>query len=269
MKKAREQNLHSFVIPVYKESIYLEACIISLTKQTIPSNIVIATSTPTDATKKLALKYDIEYHIYSGQQNGIANDWNFALSKATTTFATIAHQDDIYEPSYVEEVLKKAKKTEDNSLILFTDYYDFINEKNRKISLNAIIKKVLLLPFLIKSTHRNRLVKKSILVFGDAICCPTVTFNMRNLEDFSFSDEYKCALDWIAWLEIAEMDGTFNFINKRLVKHRIHSESETSMSLTSGIRRKEEEKIFKQIFGNTVGGFFTWFYAIGHKDNSV
>jgi hypothetical protein len=68
---------------------------------------------------------------------------------------------------------------------------------------------------------------------------------------------------------MAKMDGSFSFIYKKLVKHRIHSESETSLTIVSGIRRKEENKIFKQIFGSRVGVFFSWVYSISHKDNFV
>ena len=37
---------HTFVICAYKESEFLEECILSLKKQTVRSNIFIATSTP-------------------------------------------------------------------------------------------------------------------------------------------------------------------------------------------------------------------------------
>ena len=37
---------HTFVICAYKESSYLEECIVSLEKQTVKSNILMVTSTP-------------------------------------------------------------------------------------------------------------------------------------------------------------------------------------------------------------------------------
>ena len=53
LKKKREvkMNDHTFAICAYKESPYLEECIKSLKNQTIKSNILIATSTPTDYIK--------------------------------------------------------------------------------------------------------------------------------------------------------------------------------------------------------------------------
>jgi len=262
-------NLHAFVIPVYKESPYLEDCIISLKSQTTQSNLIITTSTPTEQTKKIAKKYDIPYHIYNGNRQGIANDWNFSLSKTTAQYTTIAHQDDIYEPQFVENTLKKATQKERQNLLIFTDYYDLVNGSVRKKSLNSFVKKILLLPFLIKSSHKNKWIKKSILLFGDPICCPSVTFCKENLEKFIFSTNFKCALDWVAWLDLASMEGGFVFINKKLVKHRIHVASETTSMLQSGERKQEELIIFKKIWGLKIGGFISWMYSIGHKDNFV
>ena len=40
------RDKHTFVICAYKESSYLEECIVSLEKQTVKSNILMVTSTP-------------------------------------------------------------------------------------------------------------------------------------------------------------------------------------------------------------------------------
>ena len=49
-----ERN-HTFVICAYKESPYLEACIQSLQAQTVPSRILMVTSTPNPWIEKLSL----------------------------------------------------------------------------------------------------------------------------------------------------------------------------------------------------------------------
>src|SRR5579859_5911754 len=112
--------IHTFVIPAYKESRFIEQCIQSLLAQSVKSNVVITTSTPTDYTKNIAEKYNLPYYITDKKR--IANDWNFDLSKATTLLDTIAHQDDIYEPAYAESVIRATNK---NVLITFTGYYDW------------------------------------------------------------------------------------------------------------------------------------------------
>jgi glycosyltransferase involved in cell wall biosynthesis len=47
---------HCFVIPAYKNSPYLENCIQSLLKQTVKSEIILTTSTPSTFIEELAKK---------------------------------------------------------------------------------------------------------------------------------------------------------------------------------------------------------------------
>lgn len=257
---------HTFVIPAYKESPYLELCIQSLLSQSIESEIIITTSTPTAYTEQIAQKHEFAYHINPGK--GIASDWNFALSKAKTMFATIAHQDDIYEPEYAEKLIAAMSRT-DNTLIGFTDYLDLVNDRIRPKTPNWFVKKALLLPFALTSTVSSKFLKKAILAFGDPICCPSVTLNLAQLKKFSFSGDFTCALDWYAWYQLAFKDGAFCFVNQKLVKHRIHPESETTFQLSQGIRRQEELRMFKLIWGDRMASFISWVYALGHNDNNL
>ena len=102
---------HTFVIPAYKESPFLETCIQNLLAQTVKSNIVITTSTPNNYILDLANKYNLPYYINEGNTKGIAADWNFALSKSITALTTIAHQDDIYLPNFTNIEVSTQKET--------------------------------------------------------------------------------------------------------------------------------------------------------------
>ena len=256
--------MHTFVIPVYKESPYLEECIQSLVNQTVKSTVVITTSTPTTYSKQLADKYGLDYFI--SDKKGIASDWNFALSKANTPLVTIAHQDDIYHPGYTQNIIKATKK---NTLITFTGYQDLINNKIRPASLNSFVKNALLFPFAFKKNISSIHIKKSVLIFGDPICCPSVTFNSEALPGFGFSTAFTCVLDWYAWYKLAGQKGAFSFVNKKLVKHRIHPGSETMVQLTAGIRRQEELQMFKMIWGGKAAAVISWLYTLGHAGNKL
>jgi len=260
--------MHTFVIPAYKESVYIENCIQSLLAQSVKSDIIVTTSTPSDFLDQMAEKYNLPCHI--NYNTGIANDWNFALSKATTPYVTIAHQDDIYEPAYTESILKAVNdNSTENPLILFTGYYDLVNGKTRPVSLNSLVKKTLLFPFAFKNSIGSQFAKKLLLSFGDPVCCPTVAFNLYSLKDFRFSPEYTCVLDWYAWFQLAKQEGRFCFINKKLVGHRIHSESETSAQIALGKRRSEEEQMFQMIWGHRLAKIISWIYSLGHVDNKI
>ncbi len=260
--------MHTFVIPAFGESIFLEQCIQSLINQTVKSAVIITTSTPSTYLSQVAEKYSLDYYI--NNEKGIASDWNFGLSKVKTSLATIAHQDDIYEPSYTECIIKAFdNKKNPPVLLVFTDYYDLVNDKRVGTSLNSIIKKVMLWPFIIKNSINSIFLKKLSLSFGDPICCPSVTLNLESISDFRFSPVYSCVLDWYAWYQLAAQKGAFGFVNRKLLIHRIHLESETTNQLSKGIRGQEELAMFKMIWGNRMGNIWSHLYATGHLHNNA
>ena len=261
---------HAFVIPAYKDSPYLESCILSLVNQTLKSEVVLTTSTPSSFVEDLAKKYNLRYCV-NDAPSSIATDWNFAIAQSNSQLVTIAHQDDIYDPQYAEILLNEfRRRKKENVLILFSNYEDLVNGETRKSSLNALVKSALLWPFFFSKSLKNVLLKKSILLFGDPICCPAVTINLRSTSDkFTFSTSYSCALDWLAWIELAKQKGSFIYINRKLVKHRIHLESETTNQITNGKRQQEELQLFELMWGKTIAKLISKVYAIGHKDNHI
>ena len=257
-------NDHCFAIPAYKDSIYLEDCIKSILNQTTKSQVIICTSTPTVQNKKMAEKYGIPYFVNESGLKGIANDWNFALTSATTSLVTIAHQDDIYEPGFAEAVTKSMDlKTQ----ISFTNYSDIHGDEIKTATINQIVKTLLVFPFLIKSSIQSKFIKKLILSIGDPICCPSVTINKSLEPTFRFSEDYNCVLDWQAWYGLAQKEGFFLFINKRLMQHRVHEASETSNQIKMGKRRAEEESMLVKIWGKRIGKIIAWVYQLGQLEN--
>jgi len=260
---------HTFVIPAYKDSPHLEACIKALKEQKKPTNILVATSTPSAYIQSIAFKYDVPYYV-SERGGGIGRDWNFAIASASTRYVTIAHQDDIYESNYTEEILSAIRDNQSRKpLIAFCNYTDVVNGAERENSLNAMVKNILLFPFRIKKAISSRLVKKAILSVGDPICCPSVTIDRVNTGDIRFSEQHSCVLDWVAWLELSKKKGAFIFVNKKLVKHRIHIDSETTNQIQNGTRYQEELEILSGIWGKSIAKLLSKFYSKGYKDNKV
>ena len=105
------RDKHTFVICAYKESSYLEECIVSLEKQTVKSNILMVTSTPNAFMSGMAEKHNIPLIVNEGE-GGIVQDWNFGYSQCKTPYITIAHQDDIYEPAYAEKIIGRLDQAE-------------------------------------------------------------------------------------------------------------------------------------------------------------
>lgn len=261
-----ENNLHTFVILAYKESPYLENCIKSVINQKVKSEVIIATTTPNLYIAKLAKKYNLK--IVKGEHTNIGGDFDFAIHCGNTPLITVAHQDDLYEKTYSEEIIKSYKK-HPNSSIIFTDYYEI--RKHKKVYKNSLLKtkRILLLPIKIFKSSSKKCIKRSILCFGCSICCPSVTFVTKNCPTKIFSSDFKCNVDWHAWEKLSKSKGAFTFISKNLMGHRISEESTTTDIIKQGIRTKEDYKIFCRFWQKPIAKLFTKLYQKSEKSNSL
>lgn len=253
---------HTFAICAYKESKYLEACIQSVLNQTIPSQVIITTGTKNTFIENLGQQYDIPVFSYPG--GGIGKDWNFALSKVETPYVTLAHQDDVYQQDYWEKCAK-AIELNPNFLLAFTDYDELKNEEVVERTRNLKIKSFLLKP--IKWAPQSRWIRNRSLAFGNSICCPAVTYNLSQLKGFKFDTTLSSNLDWLAWYEISQKKGSFLFIDKVGMYHRIHEESETSNAISNNKRTEEDAWMFRKYWPNFVVKGLMFFYIRSQKTN--
>ena len=247
---------HTFVICAYKVSPYLEECIKSILAQSVQSNVLMVTSTPNEHIEKLAKKYNIKLIINKGK-SGIGPDWNFGVSNTNTDYVTVAHQDDIYNSDYLENIVEKINKKKD-FVIAFSDYNELKNGEVIPLTINLKIKKILLKP--LKINNKSRFLKRIALRFGSSICCPSVTLNTRILGKTPYKTELKCNLDWDTWYECTKYKGRFMYIDKPLMKHRIHEQSETSNLIENNVRIKEDYVMFCKFWPNWFARIIMKFY---------
>lgn len=261
------KSSHTFAICAYGESPYLEKCISSLLKQTQKSKILIATSTPNNYITSIAEKYNIPIYINTGEK-GLAGDWNFAYKCAETPLVTLAHQDDIYYQNYGEDV-RAALNTCRHPLIAFTDYHELRDgitvTKNRLLG----VKRLMLTPMKIHGFWKSSFVRRRILSFGSAICCPSVTLVKENLGDFSFKNNMKSNIDWQAWEEISRRKGEFAYVSHPCMAHRIHQESTTSSLLEINGRREEDLYMYRKFWPEWMAKVIEHFYQSSEKSNDL
>ncbi|HEL2072241.1 TPA: glycosyltransferase family 2 protein [Streptococcus suis] len=254
------QNNHTFVICAYGDSRYLEECIQSLGSQSLKTNIILYTSTPSDYINGLCEEYQIPY--YSSPGGGIGKDWNNALSFVQTQFATIVHQDDVYLTKYAEKILSSMT---DETLIAYSDYQEVKEGEVIALTSNLKIKQLMLRTLAIFPKWkfwRNR-----VLAFGNPISCPAVTYNLKKLNDFKFNEEMKVSLDWFAWYQIAQKNGSFTFVDENLMYHRIHEESETTNSIENNIRTKEDYEMYLLFWPTFIAKFLLRYYVKSQDTN--
>lgn len=261
----KEFKNHTFVVCAYKESEYLEECIKSVLNQNVKSNVIMATSTPNKHIEMLAQKYNIPLFINEGK-SGIGTDWNFGISKVNTDYATVAHQDDIYNENYLEEVFKLYEKNP-NFSIAFGDYREIKNGEIIPLTINLKIKK-LLLKKLLKNPNSKK-AKDSALKFGCSICCPCVTVNLKVAGKQPYKTKMKCDLDWDTWYELSKLENDFAYINKEIMCHRIHEASETSNLIENNIRLEEDLVMLEKYWPKPVAKIIMRFYGQAVKTNEM
>jgi glycosyltransferase involved in cell wall biosynthesis len=258
---------HTFVVCAYKESPYLEECIRSLEAQTVKTNIIIVTSTPCVFLIDIANRHHIELFINPGE-GGITQDWNFGLSCVTTKYATIAHQDDTYEPNYLEKIINKGKHYKDN-LILFTDYYELRNNEKVFNNLNLKIKRLMLIPLKFPRSFSSIFLRRFVLSFGDPICCPAVTYCLKNLDQPIFNNHFISCEDWEAWEKLSKKKGRFVYISEPLMSHRIHEDSTTSEIINDNGRVDENYEMFLKFWHPVFARILNHFYTKSEKSNNL
>lgn len=265
MKK--ENITHTFVVLAYKESQYLEECIKSVLNQSLKTSVIIATSTPNEYIKKIAKKHDLKI-VVNKEPKGIGYDFDFAVNAADTDLVTVAHQDDIYDKTYAEEMIKAYKKYK-NAIILFPNYYEIKGEEKEYKNVNLKIKRFLLFPLRIKSLSGLKFIKRCAIRLGCAIGCPSVTFVKKNCPKEIFVSDMKSNIDWLAWERLSRRKGKFIYINQYLMGHRIHEESTTTEIIKENTRTKEDFIMFKKFWPTSIAKVITKIYANSEKNNNV
>ena len=256
---------HTFAICAYGESRYLEQCIDSLLKQSIKSRIVLFTSTENEHVAGLAKKYNLPL-VINEECDGIAADWNFAYEHADTRLVTLAHQDDIYYPDFLEQTLKHIDLY-DRPMIAFTGYCEMQGERiiNDKDFINLRIKRMLLSPLRIKGVRNFKWLRRRVISFGNPICCPSVTYIKDNLPEKIFDEGLNTNLDWAAWEKLSRIDGQFVYIPKALMAHRIYADSATGELIRSGTRKKEDLKMLSKFWPAPVARTLNRLYSNSQK----
>lgn len=258
---------HTFVICAYKESPYLEKTIQSILEQSVLGEVLISTSTPNDYVRNLAEKHEIPLKI-NEHHGTLGEEWDYGYDQAKTPLVTIAHQDDYYEPGFLESVLE-AFNGGDSLLISFTDYFEIRGEERVYKNTILAIKRFLLFWMRFKGLQASRFFKMWTLRFGNPICCPSITYNKNVLGPAIFDTTFVNSLDYLELVELAKKPGAFLYINKPLMGHRIHEESATTQNIADSSRRREDLQIFEMLWPRWIAHLIAHFYAKSEESNKV
>ena len=246
-----------FVVPAYGTPVWLDRCLESLQRQTTASRVLITTPTPSEYLEGLARRHGVPIQVNSARR-GIGADWNFALSRAVTPWVTLAHQDDWYEPTYLERCLQAAGRTR-NTTFVFTAASETHGDTGAAVP-NARVKQMICDGvYLGAGAIRSRLRKRLLLSFGNPVPCPSVMLNRAAAPDFAFSESLKSNLDWMAWLDLARRPGAFAYIREPLVHRTIHREAATVVALEH--RAAEDVSVLRRLWPRPIADVLVRLYT--------
>lgn len=259
---------HTFVVCAYENSPYLEESILSAISQTVKSQVIVATSTPNSHIETIAMKHHLPLVVNSQTGGGIDGDWNYAYTQAQTEIVTLCHQDDKFEPEYLENMLQEINRAE-KPLLFFTDYYEVRN--NSIVPSNGLLKfkRLMLLPLQYSQLQSSKFVRRRILSLGNPICCPSVSYVKKNLPKTIFQKGFQSNIDWQAWENISKIPGEFIYCSKPLTQHRIHEDSTTSKIIGGNLRSKEDFHMFCRFWPKPMAKLLTRLYSTSAKSNSL
>jgi glycosyltransferase involved in cell wall biosynthesis len=260
---------HSFVIPVYQTAPSLVALIESLRAQDgTRSEILLSSSTPSTELEQIAKRHAIPLHINS-QRVDISADWNFALRTASTKYVTIAHQDDLFESSYVSR-LRAALCANPCAIMAFCDYAEHSPQGPRSRNLNMRIKRALCRrAFGARECISATSDKVRLLSLGNPICCPSVMLDRSKNPDFRFPSGFRTNLDWKAWLDLARGPGGFVYVRERLISKGIHAESATTATIFNRAREREDRALFDALWPRPIAAALACIYRLGYRANRL
>ncbi len=259
-----DQVLHTFAICAYGESPYLADCIRSLKRQKVKSEIILCAARETGFLRDMAKRFGIRLFIRGGLPD-IRQDWLFAWKCAKGRFVTLAHQDDIYRKNYTEELIRAFGRYPDMTVFV-SDYMTIRMDGKKAVddSLNGVwlVKKLLRLPLRLRCLADQTAIKRSGVLFGNALCCPACTYRKEWIGDEMFLSDYRFALDWENLYRLAGKKGRFIVCEKPLLAYRVHADAATMRSILSKERAREEEAMFRRMLPEPLAALLMKFYGL-------
>ena len=104
---------------------------------------------------------------------------------------------------------------------------------------------------------------------GDPICCPAVTFCLDYVKRPIFSHGFRSCEDWEAWEKISKLKGSFVYVPKPLMSHRIHEESATTAIIQDNARAEENYIMFCKFWPKCIAKVINKFYNKSEKSNEL
>jgi hypothetical protein len=252
---------HAFVVMAHGDSPFLAGALASLRAQTLPSTVLVTTSTPSSFIEAAAGGLPV---LVNPQPGGIAADWNFALGASGARYVTLAHQDDVYFPTFLAGSLAILKASPD-ACLAFTGYVEVDDVGAPARSRISLVKHALERVTLGGGTSPGARRLRAFLALGNPLPCSSVTYDRQRLGGFAFSSAFRSNLDWDAWLRLLDDGKVFVRTPDRLVGRRHNRLTATSALTREGVRSREDLILFRRLWPGPAAALIAFAYKVGYR----
>ncbi len=244
------------------DSPFLDGCLRSLQTQTLASTIIVTTSTPSAFIDHAAAAHDAPV-LVNPLSEGIAADWNFAMSASEARRVTLAHQDDVYFPTFAVRSLGLLDDHRE-AVACFTGYQEVDDHGQVTGSKLSFVKHLLERVTLGGHTVARGVRLRAYLSFGNPLPCSSVTFDRDRIGDFRFADNLRSNLDWDAWLRLGERGQALARAPERLVGRRHNALTATSRLIREGVRQREDLMMFRRLWPSPLAEAIAYAYRASY-----
>ncbi|MEH2352520.1 glycosyltransferase [Nostoc sp.] len=258
------QPLVSICIPTYNGENFVAEAINSVLCQTYPNiEIILSDDNSIDKTVEIAKSFNqklsFNFSILEHSQYGLAHNWNFCISQAKGKYIKFLFQDDLLEPTAIEEMVNLAEQDEKIGLVfsprrLFTNTSDTVYDS--KFLMHHEAKNVH------KGWSRLKLIQSGQQLLQDSNILDnpinkigepsTVLIRKDVFEKVGlFNSEFCQLVDLEMWLRIMSQYKV-GFVDKVLSHFRIHPQQQTrrNAALKDAILL-DYQKLFQTIYSDT------------------
>ncbi|HPF30209.1 MAG TPA: glycosyltransferase family 2 protein, partial [Lachnospiraceae bacterium] len=97
----------------------------------------------------------------------------------------------------------------------------------------------------------------------------SVSYVKSNLPKQLFTSGYQSDVDWQAWERFSRLRGSFVYIPKILLYHRIHEDSETTRIIGENNRTVEDYEMYCKFWPKPIARVLEHFYNKGEDSNRL
>lgn len=211
-------------LPTYNRAAYLGACLDSLLAQTFRDfEVIVSDNCSPDATPEaVAQRPDPRVRYIRNERNlGAFPNMNRCLALARGEYVCVAHDDDLYEPRFLERQAAMLDRHPGAAFVHCATYEIDGEGRRRRV---------------VRAYPEDRLLegKAEFMLYlgGHNVCCSTVMVRRALYDRVGGFDPGLLASDWLMWLKLC-LEGDVAYVAEPLACMRVHGASFSS-SLDAG-----------------------------------